>query len=75
MDSQVAESFDLEQEILDCWGLTNHLKTLYEEVCNGEISKDDIANILLGLTTLYEIKFNKTFLVFEKVHRTVCKSK
>lgn len=57
--------FDLEQEILDCWHITDDLGVLLEEVLEGNPSKDEISNILLGLKELYHLKFNRTFNTFE----------
>ena len=57
--------FDLEQEIMTCWNVTSDLDTLFEELVEGTPSQDTAANIVLGLSQLYEIKFNKLFRTFE----------
>jgi hypothetical protein len=62
--------FDLEQEIMECWNITSDIDDVYEYVMNGngnELSTDErdrVANILLGLSALYELKFNKLFQTF-----------
>jgi len=59
--------FELEQQILDCWHVTDDLKVLFEAVVeHDDLTKDDIANVLLGMSTLYQLKFDKTFSTFEK---------
>jgi hypothetical protein len=60
-----SKQFDLEQEIMHCWNITTDLNCLLEEICEGEMTNDRIANILLGMKELYEIKFNKMFGTFE----------
>lgn len=58
--------FDLEQKILGCWNVTDDIADLNERIQNGpEMSTDDIANYLLGLQTIYHVKFEKMFSMFE----------
>ena len=59
--------FDFEQLLLDCWHITSDIKLLNEKHQDkpGQMSHDDVANYLLGLETIYEIKFNKLFEMFE----------
>lgn len=57
--------FDLEQEIMTCWNVTQDLEALFNEVMNREMSRDDMANIVLGMKVLYDIKFNTLFETFE----------
>ena len=59
--------FDFEQQLLDCWNVTKDIKTVYEGVCDSSppMTEDQIANALLGLETLYELKFNKLLSIFE----------
>ena len=58
--------FDLEQEILDCWKVTDDIDILLEYVCDGENDQDYVANVLLGLKNLYDLKFDRTFATFEE---------
>ena len=59
------DRFDLEQNIMKCWNITDDINLLYENVMESEMSKDDIANVLLGMHQLYEMKFNKLWDNFE----------
>lgn len=62
------KQFDLEQQIMGCWNIVEDLNTLYSSVMeDGSLTKDKIANILLGLADLYQIKFDKTFSTFEEL--------
>lgn len=58
--------FDLEQKIMQCWSITEDLKTLYTAVCDTDIHKDCTADILLGMSKMYNLKFTELFSAFEK---------
>ena len=60
------DSFDLEQQIMVCWQIIEDLKVLDEAVLEKDLTTDEISNILMGLTTLYELKFKKLFEYFEQ---------
>jgi hypothetical protein len=57
--------YDLEEQIMGTWNITSDLKTITEAIVENELSKDQIANMLIGLTELYEIKFDKMFRTFD----------
>lgn len=62
----MSDRFDLEQEMLSCWNITDEIKLLNENVLeNDSLTKDQISNYLLGLSTIYEMKFQKMFNHFE----------
>ena len=61
------DRFDLEQDIMKCWNITEDIDLLYRNVMDKDLSTDDIANALLGMKTLYEMKFNEMFDHFEKL--------
>ena len=63
--------FDLEQEILEVWRVTDDIKLLYETVMEREVplTQDQMANILLGLEQLYNLKFERLFNTFEELLR------
>lgn len=63
------DRFDLEQDILNCWNVTKDIELLYENVLerSPEMTTDEIANALLGLQTLYEMKFDKMWRHFEQL--------
>jgi hypothetical protein len=61
------DRFDLEQNIMRCWNVTEDIDLLYENVMEKDMTTDDIANALLGLKQLYEMKFNKLWDNFEQL--------
>jgi hypothetical protein len=63
------DQFDYEQQIMSCWNITSDLKDLSEEILEGDLSKDQIGNVLIGLEQLYNVRFNKLFRIFEQFNR------
>lgn len=63
----IDDRFDLEQNIMNCWNVTEDMHLLYENVMENDLTTDQIANALLGIHQLYEMKFNKLFQNFEKL--------
>lgn len=62
--------FDLEQQILSCWHITDDIGLLHKAVLEGklddqELTKDEISNYLLGLETIYNMKFQELFNTLE----------
>ena len=58
--------FEHEQQIMVCWNVTQDMEDLYKASMDTNISKEEMANVLLGLHQLYEIKFNSLFDQFEQ---------
>ena len=58
--------FDLEQDIMNCWQVVDDIKAVYhcERLYDDE---NEMQNVLLGLFTLYQIKFDKLFGTFEEM--------
>lgn len=63
--------FDLEQEIMDCWGIVEDLKAIEEAVLDGDDFRgmqpkhsDKIAN-LLAIHHMYQLKFERLWSTFE----------
>ena len=63
----MTDRFDLEQQIMACWNVTSDIDTLCEGVLESDMTTDQIANILLGMKQLYELKFDKMFRTFEQL--------
>lgn len=59
-----SERFDLEQHILECWGIMDDLKLLRDNY--DRLSEDQFQNVLNGVIDLYELKFQRAFDTFEK---------
>ena len=64
----INEMYDLEQRIMECWELVDDVNLLYEQVMENDLHKDQdkLANALLGLCTIYEMKFEQVFNTYEK---------
>jgi hypothetical protein len=64
------DRFDLEQEIMGCWGITDDLQHLLEHIDKGNFDSlspsdtDELANIVMGLRHIYEMKFTRLFDTF-----------
>ena len=59
--------FDLEQEIMKAWHVVDDIQLLSENVMETDMSTDDIANALIGLESIYNLRFQKVFSQFEEV--------
>ena len=62
--------FDLEQQIMECWNVTTDLRRVSEYLLDAPLEpgrEDKIANMLLGMEALYDVKFNKCFNTLEKL--------
>jgi hypothetical protein len=63
--------FELEQQIMNCWSVVDDIKALNIQMNDvGNMSQDQIANYLLGLETIYQVKFEQLFSTFEKSIKT-----
>ena len=61
------DRFHFEEDIYKCWHIVDDLKQLTEMVVDRDISTDDIANVLLGLHTLYDDRFKQLMENFESL--------
>lgn len=62
----MGKQFDLEQEILSCWHVTDDIELLFDNIMNETLTKDQITNALLGMKELYQMKFEKCFKTFDE---------
>ncbi len=71
------DRFDFEQQIMACWNVTSDIKTVAEYLLDAPLEagrEDKIANMLIGIETLYNAKFDKLFNQFEDLVREHAKS-
>lgn len=59
--------FDLEHEIMNCWRVVDDLKMYYDH--SDEMTEDQKMNMMLGIITIYELRFDKMFKTFEECIR------
>lgn len=67
MEEYGVKAYDLEQQIMECWHITDDIGILTEEILEGDLTKDKIINVLTGLEQLYAIRFNKLFRTYEQL--------
>ena len=60
--------FDLEQEIMKAWHVVDDIELLYEYFGDSKFfagmdaqHADEIMNCMLGLKSVYDVRFNKLF--------------
>jgi len=64
------DRFDLEQEIMQCWNLVDEIKMISSyHFDKRKLTDDELANILIGLQELYQLKFETLFETFEECLR------
>ena len=59
--------FDFEQEMMNCWAVVDDIRRLQKNM--EYMDEDTIDNYLLGLETIYEIKFQNLQAGFEDLAR------
>lgn len=59
------DRFELESRIMDCWSVVEDVKTVLHMGDHREVSEDELANALLGIHTLYQMKFEQLWATFE----------
>ena len=67
--------FDFEQQIMQCWHVTDDIQTVTEYLLDAPLEddrQDKIANMLMGIEALYQAKFDKLFLQFEDLISEYC---
>lgn len=60
------DRFQFEQDILTAWGITTDLHDLTIGVIEHNMTTDQIANVLIGLEALYNLRFERLFAHFEQ---------
>lgn len=60
----MADSFELEQAIMNCWHVVDDIKTVTNRA--DRLTPDELMNSLIGLSTLYQMKFEDLFGEFER---------
>lgn len=59
----MADRFDLEQHILNCWNVTSDM----ELIAKRPMTDDERTKALEALNTLYTIRFNELWETFEEL--------
>ena len=62
--------FDLEQDIMNCWSVVDDIKELNRCMLDRrKMTDDEVSNYLLGIETIYQVKFERLFETFEMLIR------
>lgn len=61
------DRFDLEQAFMECWTTKEDISLICESVLDGKLSNDELANALIGLHQLHELRCSKAFSIFERL--------
>jgi hypothetical protein len=65
--SMTSTQFDLEHRIMQCWQVVNDLDILTAHILDvKKMSEDEIANALIGIKQLYDMKFYGLMSTYEK---------
>ena len=73
MDSKYYEGtmgdtrFDLEQDILQCWHITDDLKALAKRLGEETMPPQEIAQLINSIADLYNFRLENTFARFERL--------
>ena len=59
------DRFTLEQAIMDAWHTTDDIKLLCNAVANENLNTDEIANALIGLQHLHDLRARRVLDIFE----------
>ena len=63
----MSNRFDFEQQLMQCWHITDDLNTVMKSVDGMKMDakdKDTLLNMLIGLRTLYDCRFTETLDMF-----------
>ena len=65
------DRFDLEAEIMSVWQTKDDLESITSRMMDDPdpMTEDEIANVLIGLSELHDIRCKKLFNVFESMVR------
>ena len=71
---QEYDRFNLEAEIMSVWNTKDDLNAITSRMMDDPdpMSEDDIANVLIGLSELHDIRCKKLFNVFESMVKDKC---
>jgi hypothetical protein len=68
---QKPNRFDFEQQMMNCWGVVDDIKTIYYLQDLRDTTEDEMQNLLLGLFTIYQVKFE----ILQKMFEDLCQQR
>lgn len=67
MNTIIKDAFELESKLGECWVITDDLQVVVSALLDDDISKEEAANILIGLSGIYNLRFSSTFECYQNV--------
>ena len=66
---EMTKLYDLEEMIMDCWSVCNDLRTVLQQVGDGdrEPTPDELMNAIMGMQQIYHWKFEQLFNKYEDI--------
>ena len=66
-----ADIFELEQSIMQCWNVVDDIKLISHQIYDRSkpFTDDELGNLLIGIESMYQLKFEKCFNEFEAICR------
>jgi hypothetical protein len=52
---------------MQAWQVTSDVELIYRKVTDEGLSEDELSNALLGIMTIYNLRFNDLFDTFEQM--------
>jgi hypothetical protein len=52
---------------MKCWNVTEDIDLAYRSIMDKDMSTDSVANLLLGIKTIYDLRFDELFAQFENM--------
>ena len=59
------DRFQMEEQIMKVWAMSDQLNTITEGALEYEWSADQVSNATIGLKTMMDLEFDKLFTMFE----------
>jgi hypothetical protein len=70
----VDDNFELEQQILKCWGMVDDVKEIVDQFNQGKLTNEDTVQTLLACVAVYQFRFDRTFQKYEEVWKVRLKT-
>jgi hypothetical protein len=58
------DRFELEDAIMACWHTADDLKLVTKQILEGDGDKDNLANALIGIQELHNLRCQRVFDIF-----------
>ena len=59
--------FELEQALQELWQISEDLQLVVENIINGDMADEEVANTLIGLRSIHLLRCQKTDYIFEEL--------